>query len=118
MLGLTGIDLLHLQFIAKLQVRCFVPSSCSFSYQLHPTGLYFWPVVLCIHTNFFLLQLSVSMIQLFIFETKLKYLYLPGYYVSKNITTALSNLNYKSQMLQYVKLVSPYIMQTLFNSIE
>lgn len=98
MRGPTGIDLLHLQFIAKLQVRCFVHSSCSFSYHLSPTGLYIWPVVLCIHTNFFLLQLSVSMIQFFIFETKFKYLYLPGY-VSKNIATAVSNLNYKSQML-------------------
>lgn len=102
MLGPIGIDLFHLQFIAKSQVRCFVPSSwVSFFYQLSPTGLYFWPVVLCIHTSFFFFffQLLVSLIQLFIFETTLKCLYLPGYYILKNIAIYVSNLNYKSQML-------------------
>lgn len=53
MLGTITIDLFNLQFIAKLQVWCIVASSYFFFHQLSFMGLYFWPIVPYIHTNFF-----------------------------------------------------------------
>lgn len=121
MLGPTGIDLFHLQLIANSQVRCFVPLLFFFFFfffppcQLSPRWLYFWTFVLCIHTNFCLLQLFVSMTQIF---TLRQHLSLPDYCISKNISTAVFNLKYKTRTFQYAKLISPYIMYNLFNSIE